>query len=95
MKEEKNVMIGTLKDWVKSSPYLIVLDYTGMKVSEFSELRGRLRKVGAAGVRGDCSAWSTRPIVATVSDSTSTRKAERVFFITNSFLSNGAGTRVP
>ncbi|NDF17031.1 MAG: 50S ribosomal protein L10, partial [Verrucomicrobia bacterium] len=48
MKEEKNVMIGTLKDWVKSSPYLIVLDYTGMKVSEFSELRGRLRKVGAA-----------------------------------------------
>lgn len=48
MKEEKNVMIGTLRDWVKSSPYLIVLDYTGMKVSEFSELRGRLRKVGAA-----------------------------------------------
>ncbi len=48
MKEEKNVMIGTLKEWVKSSPYLIVLDYTGMKVSEFSELRGRLRKVGAA-----------------------------------------------
>ena len=54
-----------------------------------------MRKVGAAGVRGACSAWSTRPMVATVSDSTSTRKAERVFVITNSFLSNGAGTRVP
>ena len=48
MKEEKALVIETLREWVKSSPYLIVLDYTGMKVSEFSELRGRLRKVGAA-----------------------------------------------
>jgi len=48
MKEEKAIVIETMREWVKSSPYLIVLDYTGMKVSEFSELRGRLRKVGAA-----------------------------------------------
>jgi large subunit ribosomal protein L10 len=48
MKEEKALVIDTIREWVKSSPYLIVLDYTGMKVSEFSELRGRLRKVGAA-----------------------------------------------
>ncbi|MCX6935491.1 MAG: 50S ribosomal protein L10 [Verrucomicrobia bacterium] len=47
MKEEKALVIETLREWVKSSPYLIVLDYTGMKVAEFSELRGRLRKVGA------------------------------------------------
>lgn len=48
MKEEKAVQIEQMREWVKASPYLIVLDYTGMKVSEFSELRGRLRKVGAA-----------------------------------------------
>lgn len=48
MKEEKAVQIEQMREWVKSSPYLIVLDYSGMKVSEFSELRGRLRKVGAA-----------------------------------------------
>ena len=48
MKEEKALVIDTIREWVKSSPYLIVLDYTGMKVAEFSELRGRLRKVGAA-----------------------------------------------
>ncbi|NBQ55291.1 MAG: 50S ribosomal protein L10 [Verrucomicrobia bacterium] len=48
MKEEKAIVIETMREWVKSSPYLIVIDYTGMKVSEFSELRGRLRKVGAA-----------------------------------------------
>ena len=46
MKEEKALVIDTIREWVNSSPYLIVLDYTGMKVSEFSELRGRLRKVG-------------------------------------------------
>ena len=32
MKEEKALVIETLREWVKSSPYLIVLDYTGMKV---------------------------------------------------------------
>jgi large subunit ribosomal protein L10 len=48
MKEEKALVIDTIREWVKSSPYLIVLDYTGLKVAEFSELRGRLRKVGAA-----------------------------------------------
>ena len=43
MKEEKALVIDTIREWVKSSPYLIVLDYTGMKVAEFSELRAALK----------------------------------------------------
>jgi len=38
----KSSIIEELNQWVESSPYLIVTEYTGMTVSEFTELRGRL-----------------------------------------------------
>jgi large subunit ribosomal protein L10 len=43
MRPEKTLILEDLQGWVKQSPYLIVADYTGLKVSEFSELRTRLR----------------------------------------------------
>ncbi len=38
----KSSIIEELKDWLDKSPYLIVTEYTGMSVSQFTELRKRL-----------------------------------------------------
>ncbi|MDE1170595.1 MAG: 50S ribosomal protein L10 [Verrucomicrobium sp.] len=47
MRTEKQFIVDELKTKVDATPYLIVTDYTGLKVSQFSDLRGRLRQAGA------------------------------------------------
>lgn len=47
MKALKKIAIDQLLERVSASPFLLVVDYGGMKVSQFEELRKRLRGVGA------------------------------------------------
>ncbi len=47
MKAEKTLMIDDLLRRVNASPFLFVVDYTGLKVDKFAELRKRLTAVGA------------------------------------------------
>lgn len=47
MKAEKQIMIDALLERLNQSPFLLVADYTGMTVPQFSELRKRLRGNGA------------------------------------------------
>jgi large subunit ribosomal protein L10 len=47
MKEEKSTMIEHLLKKVNASPFLFVVDYTGLTVDKFEELRKRLRGAGA------------------------------------------------
>jgi large subunit ribosomal protein L10 len=47
MKPEKKLIVEALGQKIKSSPYLLVTDYTGLTVLQFSELRKRLRGVQA------------------------------------------------
>lgn len=48
MNPDKKIIINGLLDRVNASPYLIVIDYTGLTVQQFTELRNRL---GAGGAR--------------------------------------------
>jgi large subunit ribosomal protein L10 len=48
MNPDKKIIINGLLDRVNASPYLIVIDYTGLTVHQFTELRNRL---GAGGAR--------------------------------------------
>lgn len=47
MNPDKKVIIDGLLAKVNSSPYVLVVDYTGMTVPQFSELRNRLGAAGA------------------------------------------------
>lgn len=47
MRPEKILIASDLREKLKASPYLLVVDYKGMKVSHFEELRTRLGGVGA------------------------------------------------
>jgi large subunit ribosomal protein L10 len=47
MKAEKTLLIDDLLRRVNASPFLLVVDYTGLKVDKFAELRKRLTAVGA------------------------------------------------
>ncbi|WP_038172747.1 50S ribosomal protein L10 [Verrucomicrobium sp. BvORR106] len=47
MKAEKTILIEHLLEKVNASPFLFVVDYTGLKVAKFEELRKRLRAAGA------------------------------------------------
>ncbi|MEO6055139.1 MAG: 50S ribosomal protein L10 [Chthoniobacterales bacterium] len=47
MRPEKATIIADLTAKLNSSPYLLITDYTGLKVDQFSELRKRLVGVGA------------------------------------------------
>lgn len=47
MRTEKLSVIEEVQKWVRESPYLIVADYTGLRVDQFTELRNRLSKVEA------------------------------------------------
>lgn len=47
MNPDKKIIIDSLLDRVNASPYLIVIDYTGLTVQEFTELRNRLDAGGA------------------------------------------------
>lgn len=42
MRPEKNLIVEQIQQHVGSVPFVILIDYTGMKVQEFAELRGRL-----------------------------------------------------
>ena len=48
MNPEKQVILSGLLERVNASPYVIVIDYTGLKVKQFSELRNRLFDAGAS-----------------------------------------------
>ena len=47
MRAEKASIVQDIQEWIRKSPYLIVVDYAGMTVEQFSELRRRLREVRA------------------------------------------------
>lgn len=47
MKAEKTDMIAALLEKVNASPFLLVVDYAGLTVDKFEELRKRLRGAGA------------------------------------------------
>lgn len=48
MNPDKKIIINGLLDRVNASPYLIVIDYTGLTVQQFTELRNRLDAGGAS-----------------------------------------------
>jgi large subunit ribosomal protein L10 len=48
MNPDKKIIINGLLDRVNASPYLIVIDYTGLTVQQFTELRNRLSAAGSA-----------------------------------------------
>ena len=47
MKAEKTLLIEDVLRRVNASPFMFVVDYTGLTVDKFSELRKRLRGTGA------------------------------------------------
>ena len=47
MKELKTILIQDLLEKVNASPFMFVVDYTGLTVDKFTELRKRLRGAGA------------------------------------------------
>lgn len=47
MRPEKATIIDDLSARLNASPFLLVVDYTGMKVDHFSELRKRLSESGS------------------------------------------------
>lgn len=47
MNPDKKIIVDELLERVNSSPFLLVVDYNGMTVPEFSELRNRLSEVGS------------------------------------------------
>jgi large subunit ribosomal protein L10 len=48
MNPDKQIILSGLLERVNASPYLIVVDYTGLKVKQFAELRNRLFAVGSS-----------------------------------------------
>jgi len=48
MRPEKASIVSELSEALKRSPFVLVTDYRGMKVADFSELRSRLAPAGAA-----------------------------------------------
>lgn len=47
MQSEKNIIIQSLLDRVNASPFLFVVDYHGLDVPSFGQLRDQLRDAGA------------------------------------------------
>jgi large subunit ribosomal protein L10 len=47
MRPEKAIVVSELSEALKRSPFVLVTDYRGMKVSDFGELRNRLAPAGA------------------------------------------------
>ena len=47
MRPEKAKVVSELSEALKRSPFVLVTDYRGMKVADFSELRSRLAPAGA------------------------------------------------
>ena len=47
MRPEKTLIVADVREKLNASPYLLIVDYTGMKVSHFEELRSRLSAAGS------------------------------------------------
>ena len=47
MRPEKSTIVADLSQQLNQSPFLIIVDYTGMTVNHFAELRKRLGESGA------------------------------------------------
>jgi len=47
MNPDKKYIVDEILERLNSSPFLVVVDYTGVTVPEFAELRGALAEVGA------------------------------------------------
>jgi large subunit ribosomal protein L10 len=47
MRPEKTTIVSELSEALKRSPFVLVTDYRGMKVADFTELRNRLAPAGA------------------------------------------------
>jgi large subunit ribosomal protein L10 len=47
MREEKKIITAEYVEWLKSSPYFIIVKFTGLTVAQFEELRHRLRDAKA------------------------------------------------
>lgn len=48
MNPDKKIILSGLLERVNASPYLIVIDYTGLTVQQFTELRNRLSAAGSS-----------------------------------------------
>ncbi len=46
MREEKKLISAEYLERLQASPYFIVVDYNGLKVDQFAELRAKLREAG-------------------------------------------------
>jgi large subunit ribosomal protein L10 len=47
MRPEKTLIVSDIREKLQASPYLLVVDFTGMKVPHFENLRTRLSDAGA------------------------------------------------
>jgi large subunit ribosomal protein L10 len=47
MRQEKKLIVADIASSVNDSPFVYILDYTGLTVGQFSELRNRLVAVGS------------------------------------------------
>jgi len=47
MRPEKTLIVADVREKLKASPYLLIVDFTGMKVPHFETLRTRLAEAGA------------------------------------------------
>ena len=47
MRTEKQFIVDEIRTRINASPFVLVTDYTGLKVSQFTELRTRLRAANA------------------------------------------------
>jgi large subunit ribosomal protein L10 len=47
MRPEKTLIVSDVREKLQASPYLLIVDFTGMKVPHFETLRTRLSEAGA------------------------------------------------
>lgn len=47
MRPEKTLIVSDVREKLQASPFLLIVDYTGMKVPHFEELRSRLSLAGS------------------------------------------------
>jgi len=47
MRPEKTLIVSDIRQTLQASPYLLIVDFTGMKVPHFETLRTRLSEAGA------------------------------------------------
>ena len=47
MRPEKTTIVSDIREQLQASPYLLIVDYSGMKVPHFESLRTRLSEAGA------------------------------------------------